>query len=244
MAASQAWADFLVNLREVTNLLRADPGSAYSIRRAMASGAAAAPPSIGMTTALTKGCVLLVSGRLQGCIESRTEEFLERIDQSGVIVDRIPEVLRASLCRLYFGRPTSLSHRQTTHVHLRYAVLWTSGSPLPPGTLKTNSLPNSVWNPWPDKVQELLARCDIDLFSMITTQHGVPYLNDMKEYVKELISFRNAVAHGDSPASNWSAADVRLRIRWVTRLARACDEALDRKLLDITGRGWSTTVSR
>src|SRR4051794_5785609 len=102
MPSSQAWSEFLENLREATTLLRADPASSYAKREAVAKGLPIPTASIALTSAVTKGCVMLVSGRLQGCIASQIEEFLERIDQSGAIVDLIPETLRAQLCRWYY----------------------------------------------------------------------------------------------------------------------------------------------
>ncbi len=81
MATSRAWADFLEDLREATQLLRADPSSVYASRAASEQNAPAPTTSVALTNALMKGCVMLVSGRLQGCIESQVQEFLERVDQ-------------------------------------------------------------------------------------------------------------------------------------------------------------------
>lgn len=237
MPASQAWSEFLDNLREATTLLRVDPASEYAKREAAANGLPSPTASIALTDAVNKGCVMLLSGRLQGCIASLIEEFLERIDQSGVIVDAIPETLRAQLCRWYHDKPGRLSAEQTRMVHTRYAILWTPGSVLPAGTLKTDSLAEEG-NPWPDKVHGLMKRCDVDLNAQIVADHGQPYLDDLQNYVGELMDFRNAVAHGENPGANWTAGDVRLRMRWVTRMARACDKGLGAKLTAITGTGW------
>lgn len=237
MLSSQAWSEFLENLREATTLLRADPTSEYAKRGAAAKGRPAPPASIALTNAVNKGCVMLLSGRLQGCIASLLEEFLERIDESGVVVDLIPETLRAQLCRWYREKPGRLSAEETKVVHTRYAVLWTAGSALPIGTLKTDSLRDDG-NPWPNKVHELMRRCDVDLNAQIVIDHGHTYLDDLQSYVGELMDYRNAVAHGDDPGANWTAADVRLRMTWATRMARACDRGLGTKLTAITGSGW------
>lgn len=236
MATSQAWNDFLANLREATTLLRADPTSAYVKRRAAADEVAPPPPSISLTNATNKGCVLLLSGRLQGFVAALLEEFLERLDQSGVLVDQIPEKLRAELCRCYYDKPDPNAH-QTMLAHKQYAVLWTPGVALPAGTLKTNSLGDDA-NPWPHIVQGLMRRCGVDLYAQIVAAHSTAYLTDLEEYVGELVRFRNSVAHGDEPTGTWTAADVRLRMRWATRLARACDTALGAQLQAITGDGW------
>ncbi len=153
------------------------------------------------------------------------------------MVDLIPEVLRAALSERYLPRSARGKLPDIAQRHRRYAPLWTSGAALPVGTIKTDSLPDEVWNPWPDKVQGLLRRCDIELYSEVEQEHGRPYLDDLKQYVEELVRFRNEVAHGDEP-SPWTARDVRLRIKWVSRLARACDQALDRRLTTVTGAGW------
>lgn len=236
MATSQAWHDFLVNLREATTLLRADPSSAYVARRAAANQVELLAPSIALTNATNKGCVLLLSGRLQGFVSSLLEEFLERVDQSGVIVDQMPEKLRGELCRCYYEKPNP-NWELTMLAHKQYAVLWTPGAALPVGTLKTDSLGDDA-NPWPHIVQGILRRCGVDLYERIVAAHGTPYLRDLEEYVGELVRFRNSVAHGDEPSGNWTAADVRLRMRWATRLARACDAALGDQLEAITGHGW------
>jgi hypothetical protein len=235
--SSQAWSDFLVNLREATTLLRADPTSEYAKRRAAINEAALPPPSIALTNAINKGCVLLLSGRLQAFVASLLEEFLERIDQSGVVVDLIPEDLRAQLCRCYYEKSGPPNAFQTMQAHKRYAVLWTAGVVLPAGTIKTDSLRDDK-NPRPDFVKGLMQRCDVDVYKQILVTYGEAYLKDLQEYVGELIDFRNAVAHGDDAAGSWTASDVRLRMRWATRLARACDKALGAQLDAITGTGW------
>ncbi|HZV75507.1 MAG TPA: hypothetical protein VFF79_17490 [Conexibacter sp.] len=232
MLHSQAWRDFIVNLREATQLLRADPASAGAARHSFPSKS-----DLALTAALTKGCVMLTSGRLQGCIESQTQEFLERIDESGVMVDSLPEDLRGALCSQYFRGKSTLSSADTIEVHKTYAALWISGTVLPAGLLKTDSLPDEIWNPRPHRVRKLMRRCDIDLFSQIQRDHGSSYLEDMRRYVDELIDFRNAVAHG-SEVLLWTAGDVLFRMRWATRLARTCDRALGQKLVEITGDGW------
>lgn len=239
MAASRAWSEFLSNLREITALLRADPSSAYARR---AADAAMQPPpalSVPLSGAINKGCVMLLSGRLQGCIASLLEEFLEALDQSGVVVDSVPAEIRAQLCRLYVEKPGPgrLAVGPTREVHQRYAVLWVSGSTLRPGTIKTDSFRDDG-NPWPHKVRSLLSRCDVDLRSAVVAKHGQGYWDDLETYVAELIVFRNAVAHGDNPGAPWSARDVRRHMLWATRMVRACDEQLQAKLLLITGSGW------
>jgi hypothetical protein len=235
--ASQAWHSFLRTLREANQLLRADPTGSYAARAAQLRGEAPPTSSVELTNALTKGCVLLTSGRLQGCIEAQLQEFLEQIDSSGITPDAIPETLRAWLCWRFLDEGTGTKEEKTSRVHQQYVPLWTTGVPLPRGTIKTDSLPDKVWNPWPTRVQRLLKHCDIDLFARIKAEHGKPYLEDLKTYVDSLVQFRNEVAHGDEPAP-WTAADVRLRMQWAVRLARACDHAIGDQLQSITGTSW------
>lgn len=234
---SEAWGEFLANLREATTLLRADPTSRYAMRQATMVGASIPAASITQTEAINKGCVLLVSGRLQGYIAAVVEEFLERIDASGVQVDQIPESLRTQLCRWYHAprkRPSELEIRE---VHKRYAVLWTAGAALPPGTIKADCFDEGK-NPWSDNVQAQLRRCGVDLFQLVEDSQGAGYLQDLRTYVDELVKFRNSVAHGDNPANTWTAADVRLRMAWAIRLARACDGYLGEELAAVTGASW------
>ncbi len=236
MKHSQAWREFLDHMREVTQLLRVDPQSEHSARR-LGSRAV----NVQLSIALTKACVLMTSGRLQGCIESIVAEFLEELGRSAIKVDAIPEVLRGNLCLRFpmardDHRPAAL---KTAEMHKAYHVLWEPGTDLRPGTLRTDSLPDAVWNPWPKKTQELLARCDVDLFGSVESVHGKSYLGDMQKHVSDLVEFRNQVAHGDEPAA-LSASDVRLRMKWAIRLARACDEALGARLASLTGGpGWT-----
>ncbi len=126
---------------------------------------------------------------------------------------------------------------KTAEAHRRYVSLWSVGATLPAGTIKTDSLPDSVWNPWPRRVQSLLERCDVDLFTRIEHVNGPAYLRDLRISVDTLVKFRNEVSHGNEPTP-WTAADVRLRMKWAARLARACDEALGEKLEGIVGQGW------
>lgn len=240
---SQAWAQFLVHLREATALLRADPASTYAKRRAAATGQDPPAASVELTNALNKGCALLLSGRLQGCVQAQMEEFLERIDSSGVVVDSIPTEVRAALSSTFHDGENRKKRRlrptleQTAEVHAKYAVLWTSGSVLPAGTLKTDSFADEG-NPWPSHVQGLLRRCGADPLTLLEATKGKQYRENLESYVGELIDFRNSVAHGEEPNGTWSAGDVRLHMQWVTRMARACDAALEQQLLTITGNGW------
>jgi hypothetical protein len=234
MNRSQAWRDFLEHLREITELIRADPDSSYSIRRVGSQ-----TPNVQLKSASTKACMLLISGRLQGCVAAQTQEFLECLDGSGIVVDRIPEVLRAELVVRY---PAPRGQREavprTILAQKTYAPLWIPGTTLQRGTIRTASLPDKVWNPWPEKVAELLARCGVDLFDEISRKWGNGYLEDLKTYVRQLVEFRNMVAHGDEPQPV-GINDVRLYMKWAVRLARACDEALGAKLAALTsGPGW------
>lgn len=219
-------------MREVTELLRIDPQSEYSARRVGVK-----ETKLPLSIALTKGCILMTSGRLQGCIESLVQEFLENLGQARVKVDVLPDVLKGNLCARYpfppgDKRPVAL---KTVDMHKAYHVLWLAGTELQPGMLRTGSLPDPVWNPWPKRTQDLIARCDVDLFEWIDARYGAQYLNDMKTYVADLIEFRNQVAHGDEPAA-LSAADVRLRMKWAIRMAAACDVALGERLAELTGQ--------
>lgn len=231
MTPSSAWRDFLDHLREITELLRADPSSSYSERK---NGQRIT--NVELSSAITKAAMLLTSGRLQGCLASQVQEFLERIDQSGMPVEQIPEVLRAHLALRYpKSEPNEQNVLHAITVQQANAPLWTTGVTVQPGMIKTSSLPDPVWNPWPRKVDELLGRCDISLFSRISQQHGATYLRDLKTYVEDLVEFRNKVAHGDEPQPV-GASDVWRSMRWAIRLARASDVALAERLTELTGQ--------
>ncbi|HEX6206131.1 MAG TPA: hypothetical protein VFZ29_10040 [Solirubrobacterales bacterium] len=181
----------------------------------------------------------LTSGRLQGCLTSQVQEFLERIDQSGIVVDRVPEVLRAQLILRYPRQdPSDDAVTHAIKAQNAYASLWQSGSSMQPGTVKTGCLPDKIWNPRPKKANELLARCDVDLFGWIIENHDDRYLSEMKTHGDRLIEFRNEVVHGDEPQPV-STGEVWVSMRWAVRLARAADESLGAKLTELTGGpGW------
>ena len=230
MTPSAAWREFLTHLREITELLRADPSSNYSERK---NGQRLT--NLELSGAITKAAMLLTSGRLQGCVVSQVQEFLERIDQSGISVEQIPEILRGHLALNYpKAVPKEEKVRHTIAVQQANAPLWTPGITVQPGMIKTSSLPDRVWNPWPKKVNDLLSRCDVDFFRFIQEEHGGGYLADLETYVDDLVEFRNKVAHGDEPQPV-GASDVRRSMRWAIRLARASDAALAEKLTEITG---------
>lgn len=231
MASSGAWREFIVNLREITELIRADPASRYAERKTGQRSV-----NVDLTSAITKAAMSLTSGRLQGCLTSQVQEFLEQIDQSEITVDQIPEVLRAQLILRY--PKDSSNEGSVTHaikVQRANAPLWQSGVVMKPGTIKTGCLPDKIWNPWPRKANELLARCDVDLYECITQRHDERYLHEMKTHVGKLVEFRNEVVHGDEPQSV-SIGEVRNSMRWAVRLARAVDEALGAKLSELTGQ--------
>jgi hypothetical protein len=231
MSTSASWRDFLDHLREITQLIRADPSSRYAERRTGQHTV-----NVDLTSAITKAAMSLTSGRLQGCLASQVQEFLERVDQSGIFVDQIPEVLRAHLALRYPREATDegkVSHAIRTQ--RANALLWQSGFVMQPGTIKTASLPDSVWNPWPKKANQLLMRCDVDLFDWIRQRHSDRYLHELQTYVDQLVKFRNEVVHGDEPQPV-GIAEVWKCMRWAARMARNSDEALGDKLAELTGR--------
>lgn len=229
MTRSASWRDFLGHLREITQLIRADPSSRYSERK---WGQRAV--NADLTSAITKAAMSLTSGRLQGCLSSQVQEVLERIDQSGLRADQIPEVLRAQLILRYPKEGSDDSVGHTIKVQRATAGLWQPGTIMEAGTIKTSCLPDPVWNPWPKKASQLLARCDVDLFHWVNEVHGGRYLSEMQAEVAKLVSFRNEVVHGDEPQPV-STGEVWRSIRWAARLARDSDDALGAKLVEVTG---------
>lgn len=231
MAQSVAWSDFLGHLREITELIRVDPSTRYAERKTGQRSV-----NVDLSSAITKGAMSLTSGRLQGCLASQVQEFLEHLDQSRIQVDRIPEVLRAHLALRY---PKSVGGEENVlhaiKVQTANAPLWTSGRLMQPGTIKTGSLPDRVWNPWPKKANELLGRCDVDLFGWVERNHGPRYLEELQTHVGKLVEFRNEVVHGDEPQSV-GTSDVWRSMRWAVRLARASDDALGERLTELTGQ--------
>jgi hypothetical protein len=232
MRNSQAWWDFLGHLREITQLLRADPSSSYAERR---NGSRST--NLELTSSITKAAMLLTSGRLQGCVASQVQEFLEGVDQSEIAVEQIPDVLRAHLS-LNFPRSQKGKVAHAIEAQKANAPLWIQGAVIKPGTIRTASLPDAVWNPWPDTVQKLLSRCGVDVYEEIEREHGQVYLDNLQAYVSSLVEFRNQVAHGDEPQPV-GLDEVWRALRWSVRLSRATDDALGRKLAALTGAsGW------
>ncbi len=229
MANSASWRAFLASLREVTQLIRADPSSRYAERK---NGRRSV--NVDLTSAITKAAMSLTSGRLQGCLSSQVQEFLERIDQSGIPVEHIPEVLRAHLLLRYPRRGSESNVAYAITVQRANADLWQPGNVVRPGTITTSCLPNPTWNPSPSQASELLARCDIDFFSWIESRHGPRYLYELRTEVEKLVTFRNEVVHGDEPQP-LSTAEVWTRMKWAARLARNADDALAAKLGELTG---------
>jgi hypothetical protein len=229
MARSVSWRDFLANLREITQLIRADPSSRYAERE---NGQRAV--NVDLTSAITKAAMSLTSGRLQGCLSAQVQEFLERIDQSGMPVEQIPDALRAHLALRYPKRRSEDAVAHAVKVQRANAALWQPGNVVRPGTITTSCLPDPVWNPSPKRVDQLLARCDIDLFTWVDSRNGGRYLDEMKREVNKLVNFRNEVVHGDEPQP-LSIAEVWSCMKWAARLARNADDALAAKLTELTG---------
>lgn len=227
---SIAWVAFLDRLREVAQLWRADPSSPYYLA---ASGTA---PNLRLSSALGRSSVLLTCGHLQGYVESVVQEFLERIDDVGVVAGQLPSTLRGELCVRYpYAAPNAKRFAKAEEVHRSYLPLWMDDAPIPPGTLRTDSLVDSVWNPWPHKVVELLGRIDIDLSDRVASAQGAQYWLDLCTYVNELIEKRNGIAHGDENVSV-TPDDARRYMQWSTRLARACEVALADALEPLVGQ--------
>jgi RiboL-PSP-HEPN len=229
---SSAWTEFIERLREVVQLWRTDPDSPYYSGPGQAS-------NLRLSAALGRSCVLLTSGHLQGFLEAVTQEFLEVIDASGIRAGIIPVVLRAELCLRYpYVHPAPSRAIKAETVHRAYLALWEDNTGIPSGTIKTDTLTDDVWNPWPRKVCDLLARADIDLRQMILSRHGQSYWDDLVTYVDDLVEKRNKIAHGDNSVQV-AVSDVRRHTQWASRLARAADEAYGAQLVKLVGSpGW------
>ncbi len=238
---SLAWGAYHEHLREIAQLLRADPASRYG----KPSGTPLSPPDpqeAMLSTAICRGALVLTCSHLQGFFVSVLQEFLERIDGSGIDVDLIPTDLKAHLC-IRFPYPSSMNDKpleQAALLHQSYSILWQRGTLLAPGTLRTDSLTDPSQNPRPSAMAGLLDLAGVDVFKRIVkSAGGVPWVKGVKENVNELVMSRNKIAHGDDSVSV-TADDVRRLMQWATRFARASDEGLGEKLNVLTGRSWST----
>src|SRR5438876_11906151 len=104
-APSLSWRAYIDHLREVAQLLVADPESQFGKRQYTA-------PTLGrgreiiFSAGLCRGALVLTCSRFQGYLISLMQEFLETLDQSEVDVARLPLVLKAELC-LRFPYPAN-----------------------------------------------------------------------------------------------------------------------------------------
>lgn len=233
---SGAWVTYVEHLREVAQLLRADPASRYG-KSGTTLGVSSTADGY-LSAGSCRGALVLTCSYLQGYVGSAVQEFLERVDASALDVALLPRDLRAELC-LRFPYPAHVKEApdQTELVHRSYAVLWQDGATLPPGTLRTGSLVDPSANPWPNSVATLLKLLDVDVYAQLRDLGGVPWVAGVKDNVKELVMSRNKVAHGDDSVAV-TADDVRRLMQWATRLARSADLALANKLVELTAAGW------
>lgn len=238
MGCSAAWRGYLDRLREVAQLLVADPESRFGKRQYTA-------PQLGrghevrLSAALTRGALVLTCSHLQGFFLSVVQEFLESIDRAELNAGDLPPSLRSQLC-LRFPFPAELRDdlEKIEHAHRNYASLWVDDAPIPQGTIRTESLGDPSANPWPSTIQSLLENVDVDIFDYIGRAAGSERVNGIKTYVKELVKSRNKLAHGDDSVQVTSD-DVRRLMQWSTRFARATDQALGAKLEELTGNAWT-----
>jgi hypothetical protein len=171
-------------------------------------------------------------------LASALQEFLERLDASGLDVALLPRDLKSELC-LRFPFPSHIKdpRDQAELVHRTYDVLWQDGTPLPKGTIRTGSLTDPTANPWPNSVASLFNVVEVDVYQSLRNAGGVGWITGVKDNVKELVMSRNRVAHGDDTVQV-TADDVRRLMQWATRFARATDDALGAKLGALTGTSW------
>lgn len=231
--SSRAWDEYLENLREMTSLLRSDPGGqSWSDRHGLDRY-----DDPQLTRALVRASGLLSVGRLQGCVEAQVQEFLELIEERCETFGDVPRALRANLARKFISENDLKKSEPYAELVESYASLFEDPAPLLAGTLKTDSFTDGSSNPWPDVVQGVLKLCGLDAYKRIKEIHSKSYLAEQKHYVEELIRFRNAIAHGSDPAP-WTHSDLRLRLRWSIRFARDIDRIVEEGLVTITGEGW------
>lgn len=232
---SEAWRRYLDDLREVAQLLVADPQSRFGKKQY-------SPPVLGrgqevrLSAALSRGALVLTCSHLQGYFLSVVQEFLERVDSASVEAGRLPIELRAKLC-LRFPVDSDDEVMNTAAVHTTYAPLWRDAERIPPGTIRTDSLTDPSANPWPTTVRAVLMALGIDIFDFIGRDAGGPRVTAIKTQVNELVMSRNKLAHGDDSVQV-TADDVRRLMQWSTRFARDADRAMDSRLRDLTGVGW------
>ncbi len=238
---SLAWTKYLEHLRGVAQILLADPEGTYS-RRHSPKGGIPGHYAVRRSAALAKGALVLTCSHLQGYVIDVSQEFLEAIDSSGLDVAQLPLSLRAELCmRFPYPSGTKEERDRVAILHTAYAPLWRDGTPLDPGTIRTDSLTDPSANPWPKAIQRLLGTMGIDYFGFVFDRWGVDRVNGIKTYVLDLVEKRNKIAHGDDGVLV-SGADVRNLLQWSTRAARACDASIGARLFALTGSSWTTSA--
>lgn len=233
---SSAWRTYVDHLREVAQLLVADPASRYGKSRAAPREKRRHDDYL--TAGLCRGALVLTCSYLQGYFASALQEFLERIDESGVDVAELPRDLKSELCMRFPFPPHVKDERERAElIHRTYGVLWRDGTSLPPGTIRTGSLSDPSANPWPNSIASLMKLVDVDVYDTLRQTGGMPWVTGVKDGVKELVMSRNKIAHGDDTVQV-TADDVRRLMHWATRMARAADVGLRLKLLALTGSDW------
>jgi hypothetical protein len=232
---SLAWRAYHAHLREIAQLLRADPASAYG--KSGASLVLSAHELL-LSAALCRGALVLTCSHLQGFFMSITQEYLEQIDKSSLDVASLPHGLKLELC-LKFPYPASVHDQRDRAqlLHERYWVLWQDGKALPGGTLRTDSLLDPSANPWPDSLIRLFRHTGVEVPEVLRAKGGNAWIAGVGRNVKELVQSRNKLAHGDESVSV-TADDVRRLMQWSTRFARATDDGLGVKLRELIGTGW------
>ena len=192
MPRSNAYKDFLLNRREVLELLHVAPTESEQLR---------SRKQLALANALFRGSVVLLSSHLEGYCEQVTVEGIDAINVAKPIVDKLPEQLRlAQTKQLLRDAHESTNFKKKIKAIRQFAVdypgLW--DSKLPFVQLTSDPLVRTFANPAPEKITRLFKHFgdtdDVVQIAVRMDKSNHRFIIIAK--VAELIEKRNAIAHG------------------------------------------------
>lgn len=190
----------------------------------------AAPSNPDTTRAINRASIVLLNGHLERYLRSLNEEAADLVLQHAVSSDRLPVVLRLQHTRVLVDGivPVQWDNREAKLVELFSSEpdLWRSGSPV--SAITPEFLLRWMKSPNPKAIRRFFRLWGVDdIFHVIARKPTTR--SEFELRLDELVSKRNAIAHGD-PNVAATQRDILAYRQVVMRFCERGDRAMARSL--------------
>ena len=217
---SRAFVELKERLKEVRTLASVDPTRA---------GETAQP---GLSNAVNRGSLVLLSAHLEGFLEDVMTEALDALVTNRADVDRLPLLLRSVHAEEHLRdlEPMRDRNARAPRIERLFAEelnLWTSGNTLEATMIRHKTVCSEMDNPGSRQIRQFLDILSVDIREHLENEGKSALL----QQVDGLVARRNSIAHGG--ASSATYVDVDAYMVAVEDIAYQIDSAIAVSIQDL-----------